>query len=233
MSSATPDLVWTNPDATDGNPSLLRLTAESLLAAAVPREELDRVVAAVGGGAAVAGQVIPLPMVTKLEGDEDDPTLTVTYRSGGSTRATVDLTLAGAAKREELIGALIARLGPDWRRRRQPTSPWAASLGILTAVGLVALATWGCYREAVQIAAGKHLEPNGADRKRQLLSQIAHWVEGLIGPTGILVVGGVLVALGLLAVVCLLIYPPVRVVVEPSYTPEKAAEPAATPDPAT
>jgi hypothetical protein len=71
------------------------------------------------------------------------------------------------------------------------------------------------YAEAQEIAAGKRLKPVGTRAKTKLLSQVMHWVEGLIGATGVLILGGVLASLCLVWLVYAVARPPIRVTAHP------------------
>jgi hypothetical protein len=80
----------------------------------------------------------------------------------------------------------------------------------------VALLTWVMYSEAEQIAAGRNLKPVGRTGKVKVASGIMHWIEGLIGPTGVLIVGGILMGLLVLVFLAYMMSPPVRIVIEPA-----------------
>jgi hypothetical protein len=218
--SARAALVWTNPDAEEEKPTLVRLTADALTLAVVPRGDLATVVAGLGDGGTVAGKVIPLAAVTKVEADENGATLTVTYKTGGSKTKSEEIPLADGAAQEGLLGALADQLGPSWRRHRRTTSRWIVGGLFLVALACVAGGTWFFYTEAAEIAAGRQLDPRGVNAKQKAVSAISHWAEGLLGPTGVLIVGGVLLTICLLVFVAVMLYPWSRAVLEPVPTTE-------------
>ena len=114
MSTESPNsrvYVWTNPDAEEGANSLIRLFADSLLLAAIPSGKLKRTVAAIRRGDSVAGKVIPLAAVIKLEGDESYEDLIVTYRTGENKLETAGLGFKDKTDREELFWVLMRGLG--------------------------------------------------------------------------------------------------------------------------
>jgi hypothetical protein len=213
--NAATTLVWTNPGAPADQPSLVRLTAAGLTLAVVPGPDLDKVAADLGRGGEVAGQVIPLPAVTGAEGDEDEAALTVNYRTGPSQALSATVPFADKEQREQFLTALAAALGPGWARKTRPVSRAKLGFWTLLITAAVALATWGLYVEAERIAEGKPPVNWGKGRLR-LVATVAHWAEARLGPTGVLIAGGSLVALGLVVFACLMGSPPRRVVLEPA-----------------
>jgi hypothetical protein len=213
--TTAPTLLWVNAGAGKDRPSLVRLTPDALTLAAVPGADLEQVTAALETGGDVAGQVIPLPSLTGATGDEDSAELTVTFRTGPSGTESKAIPFADKAKREEFLVALVAALGSGWQYRRKPVSRWKAGFWTLGPTAVVALITWGLHAEAARMAAG--LPPvNWGRGKLRLLAAIAHWVERQLGPTGVLIAGGILVGVGLLLFALVMATPPVNVVVEPA-----------------
>lgn len=74
-------------------------------------------------------------------------------------------------------GKAVARVGPP-----------------LIFVGVVGLLTWLTYGMAVELAAGHPVEVSG---RRRFYKEALAWAAETLGPTGTLIAGGVLVAIGL------------------------------------
>jgi hypothetical protein len=142
-------------------------------------------------------------------GDKD---LILTYTQGEHQRDSVTITLADATQRDELLRVLTKQLGPGWKRRRKRSSPLSSVLWPLGTAAFVCLLTWIMYGEAQQIAAGKQLKAVGFGRRR-LFSMMLHWIEGLIGSTGVLILGGILVAGCLLWLAAAIALPSTRITV--------------------
>jgi hypothetical protein len=210
-----PNRVWTNPDGEKDKPSLVCLKPEVLCLAIVPADDLEKTAAALADGSDVVAQNIPLARIAQLQGDEGDRDLSITYKQGEGKTDSVTITLADRAKRDELLDALRHRLGPTWTCDRQRVGRLSASWWPLGVTAGIAFVTWIMYAEAQQIAAGKQLKPVGGRAKTKLISQVMHWVEGLIGATGVLILGGVLASLGIVWLVYAVARPPVRVTVRP------------------
>jgi hypothetical protein len=214
--SAKTTQIWTNPDSEDDEPSLVRLTSEALCLAKVPADDLEKTAATLASGGELTCQCIPLTAMTRLQGEEDDNELTVTYKQGESNTESVTIPLADRHKRDELLNALTDALGPGWQRKRHRTSRLRAVLWALGALAVVTFLTWIMYGEAQQIAAGRHLEAHALNRRARGAQVVMHWIEGLIGAAGVLILGGLL-ACGCLAWLCwTLASPPVSITVGPT-----------------
>jgi hypothetical protein len=215
MSSDMINRVWTNPDSEEDKPSLVCLKPDGLCLAVVPADDLEKTAAALAAGGSVVAQNIPLTAIAQLQGEESDCDLSIMFKKGEGKTDSVTVTLADCAKRDELLAALRDRLGPTWVCERQPVSRLSASLWPLGVTAFVTLVSWFMYTEAQAIAAGRHLKPTGHDAKSKLASEVMHWVEGLIGATGVLILGGVLAGLAILWLVYAVARPRIRVTVRP------------------
>jgi hypothetical protein len=184
-------LIWTNPAAVEEQPTLIHLTTDALLLAVIPRKDLDAATDTLRKGGSVAGRSIPLSAVTRLDGVEEESDLDVTHKQGESKTEKVTVTLPDHTQRDELLTALGAALGPEWLEERRPKNRFVAALwpvGVL--VGVVLLTLW-MYEAAQALAAGRQLQlPRHG--KARLMLQIMHWIEGMIGATGVLILGGIL-----------------------------------------
>jgi hypothetical protein len=206
-------LIWTNPRAAKDRPTLVRLTADSLTLAKIPSGDLEDVVAGLKRGEEAAGELIPLSAVSGASGDDDGAELAVTYKSGKSGTESRTIAFADKEKRGEFLLALAGALGPPWRQIRKPVSRWTAGFWTLGPTAAVAVVTWLLSLEAAQIAQGKPPANWGKGRLR-LAALIAHWLEQQLGPTGILIAGGILVGIGLLIFAAVMASPPMKVVIE-------------------
>jgi hypothetical protein len=207
-------LVLTNAEAEEGEVSLVRLTPEWLTLAPVPKEALATTARDLADGGTVSGQIISLASLVKLEGGEDEADLSITFREDGeTTTATVQFASPGA--REGFLGALLEKAGPGWNRRERKVRRWLAALWMLIITAAVLCATWFLHYEASQLAAGrKPLLPERGSGRLRLIAVTTHWVESVIGPTGVLIVGGIALAVCAFLWLSALAYPPAHVVWE-------------------
>ena len=173
-------------------------------------------IAALKDGGDVAGHVIPLSSLSGASGDEDSVQLTVSFRTGPSREEFKAIAFVDKAKRDEFVVALVEVLGPGWQHCRKSVSRWKAGFWTLMPTAVAPLITWGLHAEAALIAQGKPPVNWGWNGKLQLLATAAHRVEQQLGPTGVLISGGVLVDFGLLLFALVMAVPPVNIVVEPA-----------------
>jgi hypothetical protein len=184
--------VWTNPEAAKDRASLFGLSADAFYLAVVPKADLERAASELQQGREMVKRVIPLSALTELQGEEGSQDMTLTFHAAGGAAECDEIQLADSAGRDELLDALERRLGPDWVRERKPLGRFSAGRApfviTLVAVGL----TFVMYNEAGHIAAGEQLKAVGKKAKTRMFSGLMHWVEGEIGETGVLILGGVL-----------------------------------------
>jgi hypothetical protein len=188
-------IVWTNPDAEAGSQSLVCLKPDVLCLAVVPAAELEHVAAAAASGGAVVAQMIPLANILQLEGNDGSCDLSIQFKQGEDSTDAASLTLADCAKRDELVEAIRERLGTNWERRGQRSGRLAAAVLPASLTAIMCIFTWAIHNEAQRIAEGEHLKAVGRKATSKLLSEALHWIEGVIGATGVLIVGGLLILL--------------------------------------
>ncbi len=206
---------WTHPEAEEDQPTLICLTPEALLTAVIAREDLDQTIDILNKGGSIAGQTIPLSAISRLEGEAEENTLEVTFYQGESKIQTTTVTLADAGQRDEFLAALTAALGPGWAEERRQKNRFLAALWPVGVLVVVCLVGWLLYFDAQQIAAGG--QPLAAKGPRKVKGGILalNWLAGLLGPTGVVVVVGILVVPCLIWLSWTLARPPIRILVQP------------------
>jgi hypothetical protein len=210
--------VWTNPGSEKDKPSLVYLKPDALCLAVVPAADLEKTAAALLGGGAVVAQIIPLRTITQLEGDEGDNLLNVAFKQGEGKSDSVDISLVDGSQRDEVLDALRVCLGSDWECERRREGRLSASGLPLFVTAVAAVLTWEMYDEAQRITAGEHLKVVGGNARTKIFSFVMHWVEGHVGVTGVLILGGLLVTLGLWWLVYAVTHPSIRITVRPRGT---------------
>lgn len=208
-------LLWTNATAEDGELSLVRLTPEWLTLASIPKADLAATAHAVADGGTVSGRIISLATLVRLEGGEDEADLTITAREGGkATTATVQFATPGG--RAGFLGAVLEQPGAGWHRHDRKVYRWSVALWLFALTAAVAGATWFFYHEAARIASGKGplIPEDRGGHRLGFVAAVAHWVERVIGPTGVLVTGGIILAACALLWIGALAYPPAHLVFE-------------------
>jgi hypothetical protein len=193
--SARGNLVWSNPKATKGTPSVVRLSPQALSLAMPPKVDVAQFGAAAADGENVPREVIPLTALVRLEGDADGAELTVRFYSEQRELDSLTVPFSDPGAREGFLEALREQLGSGWRRGRQKRRQGSDGLWLLGGIAFVALITWLMYSEAGEIAAGRKPQVKGGGGRIRLLRWIAQGIEQAIGQTGVLIVGGILIAI--------------------------------------
>jgi hypothetical protein len=163
--------------------------------------------------------MIPLASLTELQGKEGDQDVTLTFKVGTDATDSNVIQLADAAARDELLDALQDRLGPGWERTRGPVGRLSAGMLPFIATVIAGGLSWLMYNEAQLIAAGEHLKAVGKTAKTRAFSGAMHWVEGQIGETGVLIVGGVVFLLCAAALLNAVLRPAILITVRPKANP--------------
>lgn len=81
-------------------------------------------------------------------------------------------------------------LGSGWSRREIQYGPLRAGVGPLVSIVVVGGITAALWAGARSLAAGDDVDTDG---RRGLFKKVFVWVLDLLGPTGVLVLGGVIV----------------------------------------
>jgi hypothetical protein len=147
----------------------------------------------------------------------------VTFRKEEGSTATEEATLADKAACDAAVAALADRLGPAWERDQRQVRFNPVSLIFLVGAVAFGLGTWYCRDEATRIAAGGKAYTESDRGRWRLIHAVLVWVEGLIGPVGILIVGGLLTGLALFFFLAGFLIPSVRTTLRPRPPAEGAA----------
>jgi hypothetical protein len=218
--------IWTNEKVDDENHPLVWLTADALWLAKTPPPEHEAAIARLHKGLFVAALMIPLSEITALEGDENDNDWTLSYRTSASDTTEVTLSFRDNNQRDEAVRLLTEGAGAvsgvsaidrhevHWVRK-----------SLLPAGALVAVAgiTWLFHFEARKIAKGEKLK--AVPGQFEPWFTIARWVEGWIGPTGVLIIGGALMLFCILWLIGVITTTRHRITVRQKTKPPNAATP--------
>lgn len=156
--------------------------------------------------------VIPFNNITEVS--QTMSSLRVYYTENNSAKST-RLECDDTAMAEAILNALQKRLGAKFERNSAPLGIGKAVLVPLVFMMIILAATTFCYFGAAEIASGE-VTPTGSARTRGIAALL-----GLIGPTGVACIGGVLflVALGLM--IYLIAKPPLVTKLTPVKTKPK------------
>jgi hypothetical protein len=190
-----PAAVWTNPRASLDRVTLL---ASNALVVANPSAEiaaqLPRRLAAGEPLETLLGRkatVIPLADIRKVCGKQGADDLDIHYKAQGKARM-MNVGFADSATRDEVLDTLQHRMGAGFQVRVQELSPLQAAIKPFLSLLVVSFFVVAGFVGALEIAAGAEYDISG---RGAMLQRAYVSIVSLLGPVGVLVLGGLLVLL--------------------------------------
>jgi hypothetical protein len=185
--------VWVNPRAALDRATLLfddalvvanpsaEIAAQlpARLAAGEPLETL------LGGKATV----IPLADIRKIRGKQGADDLDIHYTAQGKVRM-MNVGFADSATRDEMLDAVRHRMDAGFQLRVQELSPLQAAIKPFLILFAVTFFVVAGFVGALEIAAGAEYDISG---RGAMLQRAYISIVSLLGPVGVLVLGGLLV----------------------------------------
>jgi hypothetical protein len=202
--------IWINPRASLDRVTLL---ADNMLIVANPSAEVAAQLPArlaageplktlLGGKATV----IPLAAIRKVRGKQGADDLDVHYTAQGKVRM-LNVGFADSATRNEVLDALQHRMGAGFQVRVQELSPLQAAIKPFFMLLVATFFVVAGFVGALEIAAGAEYDISG---RGALLQRAYVSIVSLLGPIGVLVLGGLLVLLLLVWFVRRVLNPPTQ-----------------------
>jgi hypothetical protein len=171
---------------------LVLLTNDSIVVAN-PEESTLTEAAAAGANvnwqhvAGLKSTVVPYASIRKVSTNKHGDTLNVRYQDKSGSRLT-SISMKDGPARDQAWEGLRRRLGSSFRFSDVQYGAFRAALSPLVAVALCALLTWLFYMAASELATGGEAEVRG---RNQAFKWIAVMVASVLGPTGVMIVGGI------------------------------------------
>ncbi|MEM7410394.1 MAG: hypothetical protein AAF430_09190 [Myxococcota bacterium] len=135
------------------------------------------------------GQRIPLASLTRIRWDQKSDDIDLDYREG-KEKDSKNITFERREWRDA-FAAELQQAHADWEAKTVEYSVFRAILGPAVFGAFVAGVTWLLHLAAVEIAAGESAEISGRHALvKKLLALGLEWV----GPAGVLVIGGLMLA---------------------------------------
>lgn len=187
--------VWVNPRSVLDRVTLL--LDDTLVVANPGADVAEQIPARLAAGEpfqALLGEkvtVIPLAAISKVHSNQKGSDMDVHYNAGGKARMT-NIGFADGGTHDQVFEFLQQRLGAGFRLRVQELSLLQSAIKpFLTLLAVIFFVVVG-YMGALDIAAGEAYDIHG---RNALLKWAYVSVVSLVGPTGMLVLGGVIVLL--------------------------------------
>ena len=161
--------------------------AAAALAGLGPASTPEQLTAVIGADATNLSYAAIKKVSTNLHGDA----LNVTWRDETRDRFT-NIGLKDGAVRDQAWEKLRRRLGPAFQFSDVQFGVVRAALAPLVTVAVFAFITWALYMAATGLAEGEDADTSG---RNAALKAVTVLVLDLLGPTGVVIVGGLITAI--------------------------------------
>ncbi len=193
--------IWTNKDTLFDR--IIVITDEAIITADLKEAELDDAKNRIESGEKplnVLGKkatFIPFFEIKSIKIEESDDALEVEYvkenKSSSKTLAATDIEA-----RKEMVSEIQSHLGSGFTSMTEKYNIPRAIFASLMTFSILAIITWLLHGAAVLIAAGTEAEFSG---RNSGIKRLFYWVLDLLGPTGVLIIGGLLMLLAIMTLV--------------------------------
>jgi uncharacterized RDD family membrane protein YckC len=190
---------WANPAAAAGHASLVWIRGGFLHMAEVAEPDLPGAAAAAVRGE-MPGLAVPLGSLHSATGEEGDGELLVRYGDAAGQLQEAIASFRTAEFRDEVLHSLHARLGSGWSRVVEQESRWAGVWQIVCAIFVIGTATLWLQFIANSMGPGNIPDVPGETNKQKILMAAAYVIADLLGSRAVGVIGGVLIALCVVAI---------------------------------
>ncbi len=135
--------------------------------------------------------MIPYFSIKKIKLEENDEDIEVYYKAEKDSKSKT-LSPVDTAVRQEILTEIQSHLGEDFTTMTEKYSLPRAIFPSLMTLSVFIFITKFLYAVAARIAAGTEIEVSG---RRSGLKKLFLWILDLLGPTGVLILGGLLMLL--------------------------------------
>jgi len=194
-------VVWKNPQGTHG--TLALLTSERVIFADPGSPAtIDRAISEFrsNGRMPSGAHEIIAESIFKISFDKRSTDMTIYYAKNDRERETHSYDFGNPTARDSFVEAFTEEFGDRFVDRTQEHTPLTAALRPLCLGGAIATLTWALYLTAHQTAPGA-----GSAGPSALLSSAVE----LVGPPGILLVGGLSLAITMATLIRRVAHPPI------------------------
>jgi hypothetical protein len=160
-------------------------------------------------------QAVPLSSITQVSANEQTFTAHVRYEEHNRPALRV-VHFADSNDRNEFFDALQQKLGPGSERTTKEVSIFLAIFWPTVALAVVIYGTYLFHGAALESVAGAEPTIKG---RYGLVKLIAAWLTQLVGPTGVIIVGGLLVILIFFWIGKQIMKPPIETILVPVKDP--------------
>jgi hypothetical protein len=149
--------------------------------------------------------MIPYFSITRVKVDEHDSDIDLDYKAGKESKNKT-LAFTDIETRKLAFAEIQARLGDKFTCMTETYNVMRAVYAPLMTFTVVALVTWLLHGAAAAIAGGEEADFSG---RHSGMKRLFYWILELLGPTGVLVLGGLFMLLAVMSLVKRAKQPPV------------------------
>lgn len=200
---------WIKKGAADGG--ITAVGNDAIIHGSLKNEALEEMKGRIEGGESLLNLLgkeathIPFHSITQVEFDEHEEEIEISYK-GEKEGKTKTLEFADKTERNAAFQQIANHLGEGFTSLTERYSKIRAvylPLFMLTVIGFI---TWLLHGTAAEIAAGAEADFHG---RHKGIKALFFWILDLIGPVGVLIVGGLFLALGVMALIQRFKKPPI------------------------
>ena len=184
-------------DTQDGSAQLIVVTDEAVYADKMMKEAAAQAVDALDSGRSPAmvfgkdAKHVAFRAMTRVQYNEHETDIEFHHRDGKDD-SVVSVFIETPGLRERIYTHLRERLADQFAAHETHYSRWRAAFGSLTALTIFTLGTLMARSAAIAVRAAGEIEYEG---RRKGMKKLFVGVLDLLGPTGVSVIGGILVLL--------------------------------------
>lgn len=185
--------VWINPDEVAYK--LVAITRTDLIIANPDETELDEVADAIQAGdldlLGPKDLVISWDEVVKIQSNRKAVDIDVTYKEAGDEESK-NVDFASKSDRDQFFKLIRKKPDGEFEYTEKELNRFQASLQPLAWMAGIGFLTFVFYMAAADMAEGEEVDVSG---RRGGMKRLVAWLIGLIGPTGVLIFGAILIAI--------------------------------------
>jgi hypothetical protein len=201
--------IWLKEGSSTG--SLAVVSDDAIVTGELNNDVLEDTISRIKGGEsplnilAKKATHIPFFNIRCVQFDEHEEEIEITYQEGKENKSTT-IDFENKADRTDAFQLMENRLGDNFTSLTESYSKLRAVYAPLLTLTIFGFLTWLFHGAAKDIASGAEADFSG---KNSGIKAIFFWILDVIGPIGALVVGGLLMALAVMALIQRFKEPPI------------------------
>lgn len=206
--------VWVNPGEVFHK--LVAVTNDELIIADPDEDDLDAVADGIEDGdfdvLEDSDLIIAWDDVVKIRSNRKAVDVDVSYKDDDDDEESKNVDFATKKQRDQFFRIAEKTLGDDFKYTEKELTRFEAALIPLAWVAGISFLTWVFYMAAVEMAGGEKPDIQG---RRSGLKALVAWLIDAVGTTGVLIAGGICLAIAIFVLVKRVADPPILMTLAP------------------